>query len=143
MSNKIVYTGLVTPIELHNVKMVEIAPLNETAPLIDVRKEADTTFAELTKANNYTGNQLIFIQSYCAMNDTDFAKLLNKSEKELAKLLDTDNEAAGLDNKTEDLLKQHMLQFKKSITQSHSTFFHPQDKSSPDAPKDEGPKNKP
>lgn len=103
-----IYEGLGFPIELKNVKMLQIS--NEWHPKINVRKVANATIKALvSQKERFTGNQIKFIRQYFSMSLRDFASdVVNESHTAVSKWEKCGNEVTNMDINIEKMLRLYI-----------------------------------
>lgn len=115
-----VYTGLVYPIELHDVETRNV--YGEEQAIIDVKKVSDTAIQSLSKQQDaFTGNQLIFIRSYFQKNYSELAKAIKCSEKDLIQWEKLDNNPIKMNSTVKETLQQYIQS--EIIAKNENTSF--------------------
>ncbi|MBK2270207.1 helix-turn-helix transcriptional regulator [Francisella philomiragia] len=102
-----VYTGMIFPVTLKNVKMVKYS--NEWCPIIDDIAIANEWIKKIGESKDrITGNQLKFIRSYFKMSLRQFSEVVNESHTAIAKWEKSGNEVAKMDLNIEKIIKMYI-----------------------------------
>ncbi|MEY8872672.1 hypothetical protein AB9G23_09670 [Francisella philomiragia] len=102
-----VYTGMIFPVTLKNVKMVKYD--NEWCPIIDDIAIANEWIKKIGESKDrITGNQLKFIRSYFKMSLRQFSEVVNESHTAIAKWEKSGNEVAKMDINIEKIIKMYI-----------------------------------
>ncbi|APC96148.1 helix-turn-helix transcriptional regulator [Francisella tularensis subsp. novicida] len=102
-----VYTGMIFPVTLKNVKMVKYD--NEWCPIIDDIAIANEWIKKIGESKDrITGNQLKFIRSYFKMSLRQFSEVVNESHTAIAKWEKSGNEVAKMDLNIEKIIKMYI-----------------------------------
>lgn len=118
------YAGLGFPIELKNVKMLQIN--DEWHPQINVKKVAAATMKVLlSQQERFTGNQIKFIRQYFSMSLRDFAKdVVNESHTAVSKWEKCGNEVTNMDINIEKVLRLYMHEKLSMKTAKQKSEFY-------------------
>ncbi|MED7789678.1 hypothetical protein [Francisella sp. 19X1-34] len=102
-----VYTGMIFPVTLKNVKMVKYD--DEWCPVIDDIAIANKWIRKIGESKDrLTGNQLKFIRSYFKMSLRQFSNVVNESHTAIAKWENVGNEIAKMDLNIEKIIKMYI-----------------------------------
>jgi len=110
MVKSFVYEGLGFPIELLNVKMIEIN--GEWVPKINIHQIADEAVKKLAiQESRLTGNQVKFIRSYFSMPLREFGKkVVHETHAAVKKWENNGEEITAMNENTEQVLRLFIIE---------------------------------